>query len=68
VHAAKTKQPLKVQQKRDTPITVETFECQFDAKAMGMKFKKEAGAIKEFVMGLERDKLECIKKELAEKG
>lgn len=68
VHAAKTKQPLKVQQKRDEPITVETFECQFDAKAMGMKFKKEAVQIKEFMMGLEADKLECIKNELESKG
>lgn len=35
---------------------------------MGMRFKKEAPMIKEFVNGLEKEKLECIKKELEEKG
>lgn len=35
---------------------------------MGMRFKKDAPMIKEFVSGLEKDKLECIKKELEEKG
>ena len=47
---------------------VDTFDVQFDAKAVGMKFKKEAGAIKEFIQGLERDKLECIKDELEKNG
>ena len=68
VHAARTKAPLRVQQKLDAPVKVDTFECQFDAKALGMKFKKDAGMIREFITGLEKDKLECIKNELESKG
>ena len=68
VHAARTKAPLRVQQKLDAPVKVDTFECQFDAKALGMKFKKDAGMIREFITGLEKDKLECIQNELESKG
>jgi len=68
VHAARTKASLRVQQKLDEPKMVDTFECHWNAKDVGMRFKKDAPMIKEFVSGLEKDKLECIKKELAEKG
>jgi glycyl-tRNA synthetase len=68
VHAARTKAPLRVQQKLDEPKIVDTFDCSWNAKDMGMRFKKEAPMIKEFVSGLEKEKLECIKNDLAEKG
>lgn len=68
VHAARTKASLRVQQKLDEPKIVDTFECNWNAKDMGMRFKKDAPMIKEFVNGLEKDKLECIKNELAGKG
>ncbi|WVQ81285.1 glycine-tRNA ligase [Cryptococcus sp. DSM 104549] len=67
VHSVRTKQPLRVQQRLETPRVVDTFECVFDAKAFGMKFKKDATLIKETLMGLEKEKLECIKKEFEEK-
>lgn len=67
VHSVRTKQPLRVQQRLEQPRTVEKLECTFDAKAFGMKFKKDATMIKETLLGLEKDKLQCIKDEL-EKG
>ncbi|OXH30284.1 glycine-tRNA ligase [Cryptococcus neoformans] len=67
VHSVRTKQPLRVQQRLEQPRTVEKLECTFDAKAFGMKFKKDATMIKETLLGLEKDKLQCIKNEL-EKG
>ncbi|WVQ74441.1 glycine-tRNA ligase [Cryptococcus sp. DSM 104548] len=67
VHSNRTKQPLRVQQRLDQPRTVDKLEITFDAKAFGMKFKKDATMIKEFLMSLEKDKLQCIKDELADK-
>lgn len=68
VHSVKTKQPLRVQQRLDQPITVEKLECTFDAKNFGIKFKKDATVIKETILGLEKDKLQCIKDELEKNG
>ncbi|WWD21320.1 glycine-tRNA ligase [Kwoniella shandongensis] len=65
VHSVRTKQPLRVQQKLDTPRVVEKLEVTFEAKAFGMKFKKDATMIKDTLLGLEKDKLQCIKDELA---
>ncbi|WWC90967.1 glycine-tRNA ligase [Kwoniella dendrophila CBS 6074] len=65
VHSVRTKQPLRVQQKLDQPRKVEKLDVQFDAKKFGMAFKKDATAIKETLLGLEKDKLQCIKDELA---
>ncbi|WVN87971.1 glycine-tRNA ligase [Cryptococcus depauperatus CBS 7841] len=65
VHSVRTKQPLRVQQRLESPRTVEKLECTFDAKAFGIKFKKNAAMIKETLSGLEKDKLQCIKDELA---
>jgi len=64
VHAAKTKQPLSVQVKLDAPRTVEKLQVSFDAKQFGMRFKKDAATIKETLLSLEDDKLQCIKDEL----
>ncbi|OCF40405.1 glycine-tRNA ligase [Kwoniella heveanensis CBS 569] len=64
VHSVRTKQPLRVQQRLETPVTVDKLEVTFDAKAFGMKFKKDATMIKETLLGLEKDKLQCIKDEL----
>ncbi|WVO15499.1 glycine-tRNA ligase [Cryptococcus depauperatus] len=65
VHSVRTKQPLRVQQRLESPRTVEKLECTFDAKAFGIMFKKNAAMIKETLSGLEKDKLQCIKDELA---
>ncbi|KAK8844025.1 glycine-tRNA ligase [Kwoniella newhampshirensis] len=65
VHSVRTKQPLRVQQKLDAPRVVDKLEVTFEAKAFGMKFKKDATLIKETLMGMEKDKLQCIKDELA---
>ena len=46
---------------------VEKLDCTFDAKAFGIKFKKDAAIIKDTLNGMERDGLQCIKDEL-EKG
>ncbi|ODN97300.1 glycine-tRNA ligase [Cryptococcus wingfieldii CBS 7118] len=67
VHSVRTKQPLRVQQRLDEPRIVDKLEITFDAKAFGMKFKKDATMIKEFLLSLEKDKLQCIKDELADK-
>jgi len=67
VHAAKTKQPLQVQIKLDEPQVVDKLQAVLNAKAFGMKFKKDAATVKETLLGLEKDKLQCIKDEL-EKG
>ncbi|RXK37445.1 glycine-tRNA ligase [Tremella mesenterica] len=64
VHSVRTKQPLRVQVKLDQPRVVEKLECTFDAKAFGMKFKKEAGMLKETLAGMDRDRLQCVKDEL----
>ena len=64
MHAAKTKQPLSVQVKLDAPRTVEKLQVSFDAKQFGMRFKKDAATIKETLLSLEDDKLQCIKDEL----
>jgi glycyl-tRNA synthetase len=64
VHSIKTKQPLRVQQKLDAPVTVDKLDVQIQAKAFGMKFKKEATMVKETLMGLDKERLQCIKDEL----
>ncbi|ORY33030.1 hypothetical protein BCR39DRAFT_463850 [Naematelia encephala] len=68
VHSNKTKQPLRVQERLETPRSVEKLDCQFDAKAFGMKFKKDATTIKETLLGLEKDQLQIIMDELESKG
>ena len=65
VHSIKTKQPLRVQERLEQPITVEKLQVTFDSKAFGIKFKKDAALIKETLQNLEKDKLQCIKDELA---
>ncbi|KAK4685714.1 glycyl-tRNA synthetase, partial [Tremellales sp. Uapishka_1] len=67
VHSVKTKQPLRVQQKLDEPRVVEKLDVKIEAKAFGMKFKKDATVIKETLFGLEKEKLQVIKDDL-EKG
>jgi len=64
VHANKTKQPLRVQQALPEPRVVDKLECVFDAKAFGLQFRKDAGMIKEFLQGLDKERLQCIKDEL----
>jgi len=64
VHSVRTKAPLRVQQKLDEPRIVEKLECTFDAKAFGIKFKKDAGMLKETLMGMDRERLQCVKDEL----
>ena len=53
-----------MQQKLDQPRVVDKLECQFDAKAFGMKFKKDAGMLKETLLGMDKDRLQCVKDEL----
>jgi glycyl-tRNA synthetase len=65
VHAARTRAPLRVQQKLDEPRVVDKLECTFDAKAFGMRFKKDASMLKEFLMEMEKEKLQCVKDELS---
>jgi glycyl-tRNA synthetase len=43
---------------------VEKLDVTFDQKSFGIKFKKDAGTIKETLLGMEKDKLEVIRKEL----
>jgi len=48
----------------DKPQTVEKLECTFNAKDFGIKFKKDATMIKESLLGLDRERLQCVKDEL----
>jgi glycyl-tRNA synthetase len=68
VHQARTKQPLRVQQRLEQPVTVEKLEVTFDAKAFGIKFKKDAGTIKETLLASDKERLQCIKDELEKDG
>ncbi|BEJ08591.1 hypothetical protein CcaverHIS641_0506850 [Cutaneotrichosporon cavernicola] len=68
VHQARTKQPLRVQQRLDQPITVEKLECTFDAKKFGMTFKKDAGTIKDTLLASDKERLQCVKDELEKDG
>jgi glycyl-tRNA synthetase (class II) len=52
----------------DKPQTVEKLECTFNAKDFGIKFKKDATMIKESLLGLDRERLQCIKDELDSQG
>jgi glycyl-tRNA synthetase len=52
----------------DQPQTVEKLECTFNAKDFGIKFKKDATMIKETLLGLDRERLQCIKDELDSQG
>lgn len=68
VHAAKTKQPLRVQQRLDQPRTVEKLDVQYDAKAFGIKFKKDAATIKTTLAESDTERLQCIKDEMDKDG
>lgn len=68
VHSVKTKQPLRVQVHLDEPRIVEKLEVTFNAKDFGIKFKKDAAIIKETLLGMEKERLQCVKDELAAKG
>lgn len=68
VHAAKTKQPLRVQQRLDQPRTVEKLDVQYDAKAFGIKFKKDAATIKTTLAESDTERLQCIKDEMEKDG
>lgn len=68
VHQARTKQPLRVQQRLDEPVTVEKLECTFDAKAFGITFKKDAATVKDTLLASDKERLQCIKDELESKG
>jgi glycyl-tRNA synthetase len=68
VHSVKTKQPLRVQVKLDAPRVVEKLQVNISAKDFGIKFKKDATTIRESLMGMERERLQCIKDELESKG
>lgn len=68
VHAAKTKQPLRVQQRLDQPRTVEKLDVQYDAKAFGIKFKKDAATIKSTLAESDKERLQCIKDEMDKDG
>lgn len=57
-----------MQVKLDQPRTVEKLECTFSAKDFGIRFKKDATMIKETLMGLDRERLQCIKDELESTG
>ena len=65
MHAAKTKQPLHVQVKLDEPRIVDRLQVSFDAKKFGMHFKKDAATVKETLLGLDEERLQCIKGELS---
>lgn len=68
VHSVRTKQPLRVQQRLEQPRVVEKLEASFNAKDLGMKFKKDAGTIKATITGSDKARLQCIKDELAATG
>lgn len=65
VHSVRTKQPLRVQQKLDEPRIVEKLDVQFDSKAFGIKFKKDATMIRESILALDEERKQCLKDELA---
>jgi glycyl-tRNA synthetase len=68
VHSVRTKQPLRVQQRLDKPRVVEKLDIQFDAMKFGKTFKKDAAIIKTTLLGMETERLQCVKDELAAKG
>lgn len=67
VHAAKTKQQLKVREALPEPRTVEKLQINYKPKEFGKQFMKNAATVKETLENLDEDKLQCIKDEL-EKG
>ena len=68
VHSVRTKQPLRVQQALPEPRVVEKLEVTFDAKAFGIKFKKDATMIKETLLAMDTERLQCVRDALATTG
>lgn len=68
VHSVRTKQPLRVQQRLEQPITIEKLEASYNAKDFGIKFKKDAAVIRNTIDGSDKERLQCIKDELESKG
>jgi glycyl-tRNA synthetase len=68
VHSVRTKQALRVQQRLEQPRIVEKLDVQFDAKPFGIKFKKDASTIKESLLGMDKERLQCVKDEFEAKG
>jgi glycyl-tRNA synthetase len=69
VHAVRTKKNLSVQEPlpADQVKTVEKLVAVPDPKVFAKEFKKDNVVVKETLVALEQDRLECIRKELEEK-
>ena len=68
VHARRTGAPLSVRQRRDEPLRVEEWQVDIDQKEFGLRFRKDAKAVKAAVEGLSQELRETMALELKEKG
>ena len=68
VHANKTKQKLVVKETLTEPHVYEKLEPAFEAKAFGMKFKKDAKNIQAAIIALGADEMAKFKNGLDTQG
>lgn len=68
VHANKTKQKLVVKETLSEPNVYDKLEPVFEAKAFGMKFKKEARNIQGAITALDNDAMTKFKNALDAQG
>jgi glycyl-tRNA synthetase len=68
VHANKTKQKLVVKETLTEPHVYEKLEPAFEAKAFGMKFKKDAKNIQAAIIALDADEMAKFKNGLDTQG
>ncbi|OBA24026.1 glycyl-tRNA synthetase [Metschnikowia bicuspidata var. bicuspidata NRRL YB-4993] len=66
VHSARTNEKMVVRQALPEPVTVEKFEVDIDKKKFGPKFRKDAGAVQNFLAERTQCELEDLAKELAD--
>ncbi|CAK9438440.1 uncharacterized protein LODBEIA_P26640 [Lodderomyces beijingensis] len=68
VHAARTGEKLVARKTLDEPRTVEEYEIEIQKKKFGPKFRKDAGAVENWLTSRTQCELEDLSKELQEKA
>lgn len=68
VHSAKTQVKLVVREALEQPKVEERTVAIIEKKVMGPKFKKAAKIVEDSIMALDQEHLDCIGRELEQKG
>lgn len=68
VHSVRTGSKLVVREALDEPKIEERTVAVLDKKTMGPKFKKAAKIVEETILALDQERLNCIGRELEQKG